>query len=35
VYFNQLEEARANEQAYDAAARARLWALSLQLAGLA
>jgi NAD(P)-dependent dehydrogenase (short-subunit alcohol dehydrogenase family) len=35
VYFNQLKEARANEQAYDTAARARLWGLSLQLTGLA
>ena len=34
VYFNQLEEARANEQVYDAAARAKLWALSLELTGL-
>jgi hypothetical protein len=35
VYFNQLAEARANAQAYDEAARAKLWALSLQLTGLA
>ena len=35
VYYNQLNEAPANAQAYDAAARARLWALSEQLAGLA
>jgi NAD(P)-dependent dehydrogenase (short-subunit alcohol dehydrogenase family) len=35
VYFNQLTEARANAQAYDAAARAKLWALSMQLTGLA
>jgi NAD(P)-dependent dehydrogenase (short-subunit alcohol dehydrogenase family) len=34
VYFNQLEEARANEQAYHAAARARLWTVSMELAGL-
>lgn len=33
VYFNQLVEARANEQAYDAAARAKLWAISLELTG--
>jgi NAD(P)-dependent dehydrogenase (short-subunit alcohol dehydrogenase family) len=31
LYFNQLAEARANEQAYDPAARARLWELSNQL----
>ena len=31
VYYNQLNEARANAQAYDAAARARLWALSEEL----
>ena len=31
VYFNQLTEARANAQAYDAEARAKLWALSEQL----
>lgn len=35
VYFNQLVEARANEQAYDEAARARLWRLSMQMTGLA
>jgi NAD(P)-dependent dehydrogenase (short-subunit alcohol dehydrogenase family) len=35
VYFNQLEEARANDQAYDGAARAKLWAISMELAGLA
>ncbi len=35
VYFNQLVEARANEQAYDPAARAKLWALSEKLTGLA
>ncbi|HEX6997529.1 MAG TPA: SDR family NAD(P)-dependent oxidoreductase [Gammaproteobacteria bacterium] len=34
VYFNRLEEARAHEQAYDAEARARLWALSMELTGL-
>ncbi len=34
VYFNQLVEAPAHEQAYDEAARARLWALSLELTGL-
>ena len=28
LYFNQLNEARANEQAYDPAVRARLWELS-------
>ena len=33
-YFNGIEESRADRQAYDAKARARLWALSLQLAGL-
>ncbi len=31
LYFNQMDEARANEQAYDAAARERLWALSNEL----
>jgi NAD(P)-dependent dehydrogenase (short-subunit alcohol dehydrogenase family) len=31
LFFNGLEEARANEQAYDAEARARLWALSVAL----
>jgi NAD(P)-dependent dehydrogenase (short-subunit alcohol dehydrogenase family) len=35
VYFNQLKEARANAQAYDADARAKLWALSTKLTGLA
>ena len=35
VYFNQLNEAPANAQAYDAAARARLWALSEALTGVA
>jgi NAD(P)-dependent dehydrogenase (short-subunit alcohol dehydrogenase family) len=34
LYFNRLQEARANPQAYDAAARARLRELSLDLAGL-
>ena len=34
LYFNVLREARANSQAYDAAARRRLRALSLELAGL-
>jgi len=31
LYFNQLNEGRANAQAYDAAARQRLWDLSLAL----
>jgi NAD(P)-dependent dehydrogenase (short-subunit alcohol dehydrogenase family) len=31
LYFNQLSEARANAQAYDAAARQRLWDLSVRL----
>jgi len=31
LYFNQLNEARANAQAYDAAARQRLWDLSVRL----
>lgn len=31
LYFNQMNEARANAQAYDAAARQRLWDLSVQL----
>jgi NAD(P)-dependent dehydrogenase (short-subunit alcohol dehydrogenase family) len=35
LYFNGLVEARANAQAYDAAARAKLRALSLDLTGLA
>jgi len=35
LYFNGLEEARANAQAYDAAARAQLWALSETLTGTA
>ena len=34
LYFNGLKEARANEQAYDAEARHRLRALSLDLTGL-
>jgi NAD(P)-dependent dehydrogenase (short-subunit alcohol dehydrogenase family) len=34
LYFNQLNEARAHAQAYDDAARARLWALSEALTGL-
>jgi NAD(P)-dependent dehydrogenase (short-subunit alcohol dehydrogenase family) len=34
LYFNVLREARANPQAYDAEARRRLRALSLELAGL-
>jgi NAD(P)-dependent dehydrogenase (short-subunit alcohol dehydrogenase family) len=33
-YFNRTEEARADEQAYDAAARRRLWDLSERLTGL-
>ena len=35
LYFNGLNEARANAQAYDDAARAQLRALSLELTGLA
>jgi NAD(P)-dependent dehydrogenase (short-subunit alcohol dehydrogenase family) len=31
LYFNELNEARANQQAYDAAARQRLWTLSVEL----
>jgi NAD(P)-dependent dehydrogenase (short-subunit alcohol dehydrogenase family) len=31
LYFNQMEEARANAQAYDADARRRLWDLSIRL----
>ena len=31
LYFNQLEEARANAEAYDADARQRLWDLSVRL----
>lgn len=34
LYFNVMNEARANAQAYDAAARAKLRTLSLQLTGL-
>jgi NAD(P)-dependent dehydrogenase (short-subunit alcohol dehydrogenase family) len=34
LYFNRLNEARAHEQAYDEGARARLWALSMELTGL-
>ena len=34
LYFNVLGEARANPQAYDAKARRRLRALSLDLTGL-
>lgn len=34
LYFNELTEARANEQAYDATARARLRALSRDLTGI-
>jgi NAD(P)-dependent dehydrogenase (short-subunit alcohol dehydrogenase family) len=34
LYFNRLKEARADAQAYDAEARRRLLALSLQLVGL-
>jgi NAD(P)-dependent dehydrogenase (short-subunit alcohol dehydrogenase family) len=33
-YFDQLREARANEQAYDRLARRRLWRLSEELVGL-
>jgi NAD(P)-dependent dehydrogenase (short-subunit alcohol dehydrogenase family) len=33
LYFNQMNEARANQQAYDTAARKRLWDLSVELAG--
>ena len=32
LYFNQMNEARANQQAYDADARKKLWNLSLKLA---
>ncbi len=31
LYFNQMSEARANAQAYDASARQRLWELSIAL----
>jgi hypothetical protein len=34
LYFDGLRESRANAQAYDPAARAKLRALSLDLAGL-
>jgi NAD(P)-dependent dehydrogenase (short-subunit alcohol dehydrogenase family) len=34
LYFNRKQEARADPQAYDPRARAALWALSLELAGL-
>jgi NAD(P)-dependent dehydrogenase (short-subunit alcohol dehydrogenase family) len=34
LYFNEVNEARANAQAYDAAARARLRALSKELTGI-
>ena len=34
LYFNVLNEARANPQAYDAGARRKLRALSLELTGL-
>jgi NAD(P)-dependent dehydrogenase (short-subunit alcohol dehydrogenase family) len=34
LYFNGLEEARANDQAYDGDARAELWSASMDLAGL-
>ena len=34
LYFNGLAESRADPQAYDATARAKLWALSLKLTGL-
>jgi NAD(P)-dependent dehydrogenase (short-subunit alcohol dehydrogenase family) len=33
-YFDQLQEARAHEQAYDPVARGRLWALSEELTGV-
>jgi NAD(P)-dependent dehydrogenase (short-subunit alcohol dehydrogenase family) len=33
LYFNQMNEARANAQAYDAAARKQLWDLSVALTG--
>ena len=33
LYFNGLAESRADAQAYDAKARAKLWALSETLAG--
>jgi hypothetical protein len=34
LYFSGLEEARADAQAYDTAARQRLWRLSEELAGV-
>lgn len=34
LYFDGLDEARAHAQAYDDAARARLWALSVELTGV-
>jgi NAD(P)-dependent dehydrogenase (short-subunit alcohol dehydrogenase family) len=34
LYFNRKQAARADPQAYDAAARAKLWRLSLELCGL-
>jgi hypothetical protein len=34
LYYNGLTEAKANEQAYDTAARAKLRALSFDLTGL-
>ena len=34
LFFNGLQQARANPQAYDAAARQRLRALSFELTGL-
>jgi hypothetical protein len=34
LFFNGLEESRANDQAYDPEARKQLRALSLQLTGL-
>jgi NAD(P)-dependent dehydrogenase (short-subunit alcohol dehydrogenase family) len=33
LYFNQMSEGRANQQAYDAEARQRLWDLSVKLTG--
>jgi NAD(P)-dependent dehydrogenase (short-subunit alcohol dehydrogenase family) len=33
LYFNQMNEGRANQQAYDAEARRRLWDLSIRLIG--
>ena len=35
LYFNGLNEAKANAQAYDASARAQLRALSFELTGIA